>query len=352
MKKSVFETLFLCLFGLCFLAGCGDDSSNASAPSVSGDAGDTGNGTLPMYSSEGGAVPGGSSAGSAVPGGSSANSGNADELSSMATECYESQSKDVQKENYYGNGGLYNVHYVCFNGKFIIFSVEKIGDLPQSSSSETVVESSESSAEPFQGACSTDLWCGKNGLSAVNTGLGAGNKGVGEWYSFTDESVGGTSRIEWPVAVSETSGFGAVVKNCNGLCGTAVFSRPDTDESPYVALAFNVAGESAGVPQPADVWHEWFGLCVQYSSDYPIRVELGMGPEKDEALDYDLPWWNLPASKDVVTECKQWNSFNEGNRSGMTGDEASSKLVSVKFFIYGEDGKTGSFNIIGVGTKK
>lgn len=208
-----------------------------------------------------------------------------------------------------------------------------------------------------------DMWCGPYGLYRVETGLDAqnGDGTSGYWFAFADDGEGGYSEITWPVPLGNEysdEAMDPVIDHCGGLCGTAVLrSGEELDINPFAGVGFAIAGETSTVDKtaaPADA-SDWRGICVAYTSDADIKVELSMGESVDPTMGYDVPAKTLPRSMTTKVINISWDDFTQvgwyaaHGASPTTGSEAAERLVYLKFRIQGSEGRY-AFNIIGLGT--
>ena len=202
-----------------------------------------------------------------------------------------------------------------------------------------------------------ETWYGSLSEYDINTGYDNGTATSGFWFAYGDDELGGASKIIWPIDVCyeyEPGCFDVVFDYCEGICGTADFSKGNmTERNPFVGLGFNVAGEKSltdNTPVSADA-SAMGGICVTYTSDNDIKLKLGLG-EMEKEYDYNLPTKTLPKSKDLITKYVPWADFkqpSEGNGKKISAEEAAKILTTIKFEIPGEAGKQASFNIRSVG---
>ncbi len=126
----------------------------------------------------------------------------------------------------------------------------------------------------------------------------------GRWYWATDENVGGMSSVKWPVALGDGGSLAPVVESCKGVCGEASLKKGTSQVDPYVTLGFGIATDAAGEPLPVDA-SNWEGLCFEYYSELPIKVELDVSDTSD-----GLPWVTLPVSLEAQKLCYDWYRFH------------------------------------------
>lgn len=217
---------------------------------------------------------------------------------------------------------------------------------------------SSSSAISSSGAGTTstvDLWDGSAGEAHVNTG----NKNVGNWYSFGDNTAGGLSMLRYPVNLDneDSDNLSPVIQYCEGLCGTIELNNPVA--APWAGVGFAVAEEGS----TADI-SAWEGLCVTYASDIAVNVSLGVAG--DDSL--TLPEVTFPktvkgamtlstlmASDNSIVRCAKWSDFKIPNWAkdssnaqvgkAISGDEAAKRARSVLFKFIGKSSQTVNFNI-------
>ena len=210
---------------------------------------------------------------------------------------------------------------------------------------------------------SRDLWEGTT--YRVSTCEDNGTETSGYWYVFSDQQDGGNSSIEWPVETDVMlgddlgDGLNPVIEACGGVCGTFKLDAGEMKEEPFVGIAFNVAGREKGESgkpygealDVADVV-KWGAICITYSVDVKVKLELSMGRARDSALvGFDLPYVTLPkclgAPEDV---CFAWSRFKQGGwgTDQITGEEVAKNLATIRFKIQGEDGTTGRFDVKGI----
>ena len=140
---------------------------------------------------------------------------------------------------------------------------------------------------------------------------------------------------------------------CQGLCGTVHLDLGEAEGivSPYAGVYFNIVGETSdtdATPDTADV-SEWGGICITYISTVSAKLVMGLDEETTNAVKDDVPIKALPKSTDGTDVCVEWSDFRQvgwGKAAEITGDEAATKLVSLKFEISGTNGTSAEFNII------
>ena len=202
-----------------------------------------------------------------------------------------------------------------------------------------------------------ETWYGSSEEYQIVTGYDNGLETSGYWFDYDDNSIGGMSKIAWPVELgNEYDIYWAdiVILHCQGVCGTAIFDKGDmTEGSPFVGLGFQIAGEKSDkdpTATPVDA-SAMGGVCVTYKSYYGMDLKLGLG-EKEKEYEYNIPTKTLPKSQTFITKYVPWADFKqpiEGNGKKISGEEAAKILATIKFEIYGEHGKNAEFSIKSVG---
>ena len=223
-------------------------------------------------------------------------------------------------------------------------------------SSSSRARSSSSVAPVITTTVCGDMWCGPYGDIQVQTGLDKSSKeNAGYWWTYDDNDDGGESRFVWPTSLGDEFGessFTPVIEECGGVCGKYSINQGVLEYQGYVGVAFNIGGaNSYGEPYVVNA-SAWDGVCVVYTSDMDITLEMGLGSDYDKALEYDVPTATLLASKSTIVKNITWSSFKQGgwgNGGTISGTAASKKIASLKFKFQGEDG-VGNFNIMSIGT--
>ena len=121
-------------------------------------------------------------------------------------------------------------------------------------------------------------------------------------------------------------------------------------------MGFNVVGEASTTnhnPATGDA-SAWGGLCVTYTSDTDIALELGLGDDVDSTINYANPAVNLPASKTGNKVVASWSDFKQPSwydgSVKFDGETAAKQLAGVHFKIQAAPGEY-KFNICAVGPK-
>lgn len=242
-----------------------------------------------------------------------------------------------------------------FNIKAIASYIDPDATSPKSSSSVTSSSSSETQVSAIDGLNGRLMrWVGADGDYLVETGLDVGTYTSGYWFSYSDDSDGGKSKIEWPVKLGNDlyeKAIDPVVDYCGGLCGTYILDRGTFTYDPYVGVGFNVGGEDDSGSLAVVDASAWNGVCVAYTSDSPIKVEMSLGDAVNAEIGYDFPYVTMPKSETAVAKCYKWSQFSSGWGAN-SGTTAAEKLVALHFKIQSKTGTTGAFNILGVSSNE
>ena len=220
-------------------------------------------------------------------------------------------------------------------------------------------------AEPFV------TWNGADESPQIQTGLDNGTETNGLWFDYTDADNGGRSKygcpfeIDPPFIYCDTDGL---LMECEGFCGTAILDKGTMTSNPYIGFGFNIVGETSSTDYTllAGDASTWGGLCVTYTSDADLQLELGLGPIVDSTISYANPAVTLPAAKAPnilrATENKNhgnkvvvsWSDFKQpswyNGSVKIDGTTAAKQLVAVKFKLQAEPGSY-DFNICAIGPK-
>ena len=217
-----------------------------------------------------------------------------------------------------------------------------------------------------------DTWNGADYVYQVQTGLGNETETNGIWYGYGDDNKGGDSKIKWPVEMCheyETCTkyyFDAVIEHCGGFCGTARLDQGTSATKPFIGVGFNIVGETSttnNTPAAGDA-SAWGGLCVTYTSDVDLQLELGLGETVDSTISYANPAVTLPAAKEASflppkgkngnKVIVSWSDFKQpswyNGSVKFDGETAAKQLVNIRFKLQAEPGDY-DFNICAVGPK-
>lgn len=250
------------------------------------------------------------------------------------------------------SSSLYALH--VSTSKYGYFAVRCAKDdgtevVPWSSSSANDAQSS-SSADSSLNSAGAFSWSGRDGEYFVDAGVDNGSGTSGYWYAITDGEFDGASTLTWPVPVADGASqdsLSPIIDECNGICATYALDVGDLGATPYVGVAFDVAGKgSDGTPESADLTLAG-GLCVTYVSDEKLKIELSLGAEKDKEISHDYPYVSLPKHAEEYETCTQWKNFAQAGwgEAKVTGEEAATMLATIRFVIQAKSGSTGSFKI-------
>ena len=216
-------------------------------------------------------------------------------------------------------------------------------------SSSELLSGSEISASSSSSAQSTtqpgfQTWHGTDKAQRINTGYDAGTGTSGYWYEVNDNSDGGLSKVVWGDATAD---------QCEGICGTIVLDRGTMTYSPFVAVAFDLAGKNAQGERVAIDATDMGGICITYTSDYAPLLELGLDEKQDSLFAITTPNVSLPKTDTPYAFNFKWSDFKMPSwatkLNNISGEDAAKQLVSIRFKIQAAPG-TSKFDIIEVGS--
>lgn len=190
-----------------------------------------------------------------------------------------------------------------------------------------------------------------NADSVVNAAF-IWNDSVGESENWQTHSI--TFPVSRGNSYDGDDFLGAVIDYCGGMCGFIVFESYFGEDVSFTALEYYIAGvDENNVPIAMDV-SDWDGICVSYTSDFSLVVELGLGDSLNAILNDDLPQVNLGVSGNgkVVTRCAEWSEFKQMDSTNLSGKDASTQLVSIRFSFQGHPGAEGFIDIKSFGSLK
>ena len=214
-----------------------------------------------------------------------------------------------------------------------------------------------------------ETWIGAEFNPRVETGLGNETDTYGRWFDYSDNDEGGGSRIIFPVEMnSELSHcegsyiycqdlyIDMIIEYCYGVCGTVSLDKGSLTPKPFSGIGFSIVGETSTTNKAlaAGDAFTWGGLCVTYSSDTDISLELGLGNTIDSTMNYALPAVKLPASKKDHRIIASWSDFKQPSwydgSVKFDGETAAKQLVTINFKFQADPGEY-DFNICAVGPK-
>lgn len=188
------------------------------------------------------------------------------------------------------------------------------------------------------------MWRGFAGDLTVNTGFDSeGSLDAGKWYSFDSPvNPGATVNFQLPKEVGGYQGdLTQVIAYYKSLRGNVPVPLDDMN----AGVGFYIAGTENGgnMHQAVDIT-DWGGLCVTYSSNMDILVEV-----TDRYGSELLHFSNLlDASDSIVEKCHSWDEFLKD--SLYKDIIKSARYITFNFFRNKESGdEVGFFKFVGVG---
>jgi len=183
----------------------------------------------------------------------------------------------------------------------------------------------------------------------VDTGMDDGSDESGYWFTYDDANNQGNSTITFNTAKGneyDDNALDPIIDACGGLCGD--FSLGNGYKYPFVGLGFNLMGPD----QTGGDVTAWGGLCLIYSTTGTAPT-LEVSPEDEKNYtEYNNYASKLAVSPTATTVTLDWTKFKQETGWGKTIPQETylTKVAQVKFKISGTAGKSGSFNIISIGT--
>ena len=200
----------------------------------------------------------------------------------------------------------------------------------------------------------------------VQTGLNT--EWGGFWFTYGDDGDGGASMVHWDMPLNPEYPYtlDPIIYECKGICGTAKLNKWNLTYTPFVGLAFSVVGQLSEKDWTLVTGNasSWGGLCVTYTSDTDISLELGLGEVTDSTINYANPAVTLPAAKatDILSPngkdgnkvVVSWSDFKQPSwydgAVKIDGETAAKQLAAIHFKIQAEPGEY-QFNICAIGPK-
>lgn len=130
----------------------------------------------------------------------------------------------------------------------------------------------------------------------------------------------------------------------DGLSGTVTLNDVDYDGDPTATISLDLA---EGDEDPKDLSSEK-GICIVYSSDFDIFVELSFGEEMDADLDFSGPMLYMPASATLENHCRRWDDLMQDEEKFSVKPEDLTEVKSIRLIFFSEEsdfGASGEFKI-------
>ncbi len=209
-------------------------------------------------------------------------------------------------------------------------------------------------------------WNGADEDPIVKTGLGNETETQGRWYTYEDNLGSTTVCPDDGIDPPYIYCVDVILPTCKGFCSIAELYQGSQTDLPYIGFGFNVVGQISYEDfslATGDV-SSWGGLCVTYTSDADIQLELGLGAVGDSTINYANPAVTLPAAKatDVLSPngkdgnkvVVSWSDFKQPSwydgSVKIDGETAAKQLAAIHFKLQAAPGKY-KFNICAVGPK-
>ena len=221
-------------------------------------------------------------------------------------------------------------------------------------SSSSAIETSLSSSGPVQGISSSSAMI-ETPTSSAGTGVSDSvpyvtdpepNIMLARYWTPYRRNVSDTNQVKVQVEATDEEELIVsyeVAPSMGGLGGVS-------QRSAVFGIAIRVAGDGPDVFSEMKTWTG--GACYMVTSDAPITLKMGMSPEKERELEYDVPQATLIGPNDVgnlVIRCLSWLDFEQqGIGPEITIEEAFfDYMTELRFEVQPEnDSQQGSFKII------
>ena len=200
----------------------------------------------------------------------------------------------------------------------------------------------------------------------IDTGFGNETETQGRWYTYEDSLGSRTVCPDKGIDPPFIYCSDVMLHTCKGFCSTAELNKGTQTDPPFIGFGFNVVGQISYEDYSLATGDAsaWGGLCVTYTSDADIQLELGLGSVVDSTINYANPAVTLPAAKattfpspngkDGKKVIVSWSDFKQPSwydgAVKIDGETAAKQLAAIHFKIQAEPGKY-NFNICAVGPK-
>lgn len=131
-----------------------------------------------------------------------------------------------------------------------------------------------------------------------------GNNNGGWFHEYND----GQSGFTWPVKKGDEfdpGSFSPVVEHCEGICGDVSLEYIDELTYPYAGIGFGLGHQDSLY----NIYNEE-GICVEYSSDLPLKLILDLDEETNAMIGYANPRVDLPETSKLTVVDFKWDDFN------------------------------------------
>lgn len=207
----------------------------------------------------------------------------------------------------------------------------------------------EVSSDDANGLCfKNPVWCAATNKVGANAELITSD--IVSAYTDKDEGKG-SSGIFWPVDSGEEGFIDKMVTAYGGLYFD-YYLLTDRDNLPYVGVQFNVTGKPSNSQLLTDIT-KWEGVCVKYKSNSNVTVKIGLPKAIEESIGHNNHEAVLPASKDIATQCIEWESFLQPKG---TSDKQKFALKSaltianrIMFEVHDRNETSGTIGITSIG---
>lgn len=132
----------------------------------------------------------------------------------------------------------------------------------------------------------------------------------------------------------------------DGLSGSVNLSSLDEDGYPMASISLGLAPDDGSKDLSGEK-----GICIVYSSDFDIFVEIDFGEETNELLDFNGPMLYMPASATVENHCRRWDDLFLDDEKSSTNPEDLTEVKALRLIFVSEDsdvGASGEFKIVKV----
>lgn len=200
------------------------------------------------------------------------------------------------------------------------------------------------------------MWCGQeHDLFVLSFSECSFSISAGIWDKTTDYLSGGASKITIAdnpnYTCNNENDIEDMLTKCDGVCGTYSLKKHGTVDHPYAGVYFLISGEGNDyTPRVTDV-SDYNGICVVYTADSDISLEMNFDKETNKNLGNDFPRVTLPKTSTPVMKEFKWSEFTQSGSSDLkiSGDEAAKKLTALNFLFRSDAEISGAFNITSIG---
>lgn len=183
-------------------------------------------------------------------------------------------------------------------------------------------------------------------LGALSLFACSGNSGLAHEGTTED-----TNAVLWDIAGTQkgwhveanSNGKISASKSVESLDGEVVLNSAADDGYARVSIVLELEDENGDTK---DLSKDQ-GICITYSSDFDMDLDLDFGEETNAALQGHVPGFHLYPTKssEMETTCERWDDLMQDTEKYPVGPEVLTDVRAFEMTFYGEPGTKGNFKL-------